>query len=200
MSIFMSNFMELSEWELLLNPIVTLSLNLSQSLSQSQLASLPLNNFILVVYTATLMFTQKASVAKTSLAFILCVFVGYTWVNVLAGWQLYFILSIIYGLTIVSIRQVKVMISCCIMMSFTIYMIFDEALYGADKTMLQEWVGTGKYKTWAWVHYELVTCFIHCLIISASIKWRPQLLRRGMEWLANLVRGVGHSLGLCSCV
>lgn len=193
MSILLSNFMELP-WDQLQSQTVSLHHSLSQNLSKSQLASLPLNNFILVAYTATLMFTQKASVAKTSLAFVLCVFVSYMWINVLAGWQYYLILSMIYALTIVNIRQIKVMISCCIMLSLTVYMIFDEAMYGTDET----WIHVETVQTWAWVHYELVTGFVHCLIISASIKWRPQLLRKGLGWFAGLVRGIRHSLGCCS--
>jgi len=188
----MSNLMELLSWDLLKSLIEILTkLRTSSDLSESYLTALPINNVFLTGYVIALMFTQKASVAKASLAFVCSAFAGYLWMDVLAGWQYYLILTIIYGLTVVSLRQIKVMVSCCIMMSFTIYMIFDEARYGADDT----WIHVKTIKTWAWVHYELVTCFIHCLIISASINWRSQLLRKGMEWLARFVRGIGHSLG-----
>lgn len=190
MSILLTSILESQPWD----QLQSLTENFSQSLkmTSSQTTSLTLNSVILTAYMAVLIFTHKVSVAKTSLAMIACVLIGYTVINLVAGWQYYLLLSIIYGLTIVSVRQLKVMLSCCMMMSFLLFMAWDELRYGTDHT----WMHIKETQTWAWVHYELVTCFIHSLILSASVKWSFKPLKRFMGDLARTFRHICHSLGL----
>ena len=191
MSILLPNLTEMQTWDLLQSLIENFSP--TQMMSKSQTSSVTLNSVVLTAYTAVLILTNKVSLAKAYLALISSVLIGYFFINAITGWQYYLILSLIYGLTIVSIRQIKIMTACCMMMSFTLYMTLDELFYGTDKT----WVHIEELKTWAWVHYELVVGFIHCLIISASVNWNIKPIERGLGWIARFVRGVCHSLG-CS--
>jgi hypothetical protein len=152
--------MELIEWAQAFK-----SLALSQKVTALQ------NVSNIAYFAAYLSMIHIASTRQLRLSFLLliaCVFISNSLIyDLVNGWQLHAIYSIIYLSALPYINKLRVMLALFAIASFNILMAWDAANYAHTETMLYN-------------NYEHVTAFLHGLVILTSANWRKAIARINM--------------------
>ena len=144
--------MELELWE-----VLTKSLERSSVATLSQSVS---NLSYIAAYMAALFVLQTRQLRLSFLCLIGCLLISksilYDLVN---GWQLHVIYSIIYLIAVPYVKQLRVMIALFAMALFNAVMAWDAFNYAHTETYL-------------FTHYQGITALLHLVVIISSSDWR----------------------------
>jgi len=156
------------------------------SLSSLQETAIRWDAVFLAGYLALIVGKATAARLKIVAAFLVCVVVGYSPLyDVLNNVQYYSLLSLIYLTAAKYVSNKKIKYTLVIMTAFEFTMAMDR------------YVNAGT-ATWLYDNFEIITCLIHFLIISSSLKLRPIEWRELMGRLIAAMRGLSHSYCLTS--
>ena len=156
------------------------------NLSSLQEYSVNSNSIIFLFYLLLLIGNITAARLKIVAAFFVCIVVGYSPLyDALSNVQYYSLLSIIYLTAAKYVTNKKIKSTLVIMSLFEFTMAYDR------------YVNPG-IATWLYDSFEEITCLIHALIISSSIKLKPINWRDAMGRLIVAMRGLSHSYCLTS--
>ena len=131
---------------------------------------------VMALYIIILAIKTTAARAKASAAVFLCVGLSYSPLfYILNEVQYYALLSIIYSITAKSITNERAKAACSIMAIFELSMVIDAG------------VANG-YETYLFNNYTNITTLIHCIIISAFVRWDIAVWRDAVERAAGGLR------------
>ncbi len=143
-----------------------------------QSVDVKLSVIYMALYILALIVKATAARAKASAAVFLCVGLSYSPLYyMLNEVQYYALLSIIYSVTANSISNKKAKAACSIMALFELFMVIDSGVAGG-------------YETWLSNNYETITTLIHCIILSAFVRWDVAIWRDNLEGFVSSLRDV----------
>ena len=156
--------------------------------SSYQVESIYLTSVVLLVYLLLIAINPTPAKRKIFYAFFLSMAVGYSPLyDALSNVQFYSLYSIIYLITARFVTNKKIKSTLVIMAIFEFTMAYDR------------YINAG-VATWLYNSFEEITCLIHGLIISSSIRFKPIHLGAILGRLTAALRGISHSQCLTTCL
>lgn len=169
--------MELIEW------VQQIPNHVSRSL-QAPISESVSNISFIAAYLAAIYIASTRQLRLSFLLLIACVFISNSLIyDLVTGWQLHVIYSIIYLSALPYINKLRVMLALFAIASFNILMAWDAANYAYTETML-------------YINYERVTAFLHMLVIGSAANWRKIIIctHNSVDYLRNIGRNFGYFL------
>jgi len=144
-------------------------------------SQLHLTSIVLLVYLLLIAINSTPAKSKVAYAFFLSMAINYSPLyDALSNVQFYSLYSIIYLITARFVTNKKIKSTLVIMAIFEFTMAYDR------------YINAG-VATWLYDSFEEITCLIHLLIISSSIRFKPICLGAILGRLAAALRGISHS-------
>lgn len=151
-------------------------------MSQLQASGVNLNIVIALSYFAITLLNFKASRVYSLLAFLFTAVIAYTAIYAaLPAVQYHALFAIIYLSVTYKVKPVKAKVACCLLGSFQIIMAWDSYI-------------NAQIETFIWLHYEVIVCLLHALIIGSFLERDAERIKRHLERFASFVRNLfGYS-------
>lgn len=144
--------MELLSWVLAFK-----SLALSSAVTISQNGS---NLFYIAAYSLAISAIGTRQLRLSFLCLVACIVTSNSIIyDLVNGWQLHIVYSIIYLIAVPYMDKLKVMAAVFLMASFNCLMAWDAYRYAEVETFL-------------FIHYESITAFLHIVVIATGVDWR----------------------------
>lgn len=167
---------ELLTWAIQLKSHALAAQNQLQSNTNDMALTISVMYFIVVLYH------REASRVYALLAFLFCALIGRTEIyQQLDAVQYHSIFAIIYLLLTYRVKPIKAKVASCMLGTFQTLMAWDS-------------YANAEIETFIWLHYEIIVCVLHALLIGSFIERDVNRIKSSLEALAYFVRDLfGYS-------
>jgi len=156
--------------------VAQLKSHLANSLSSLHVELIDLVGMLLLAYLLLIAIKPTPAKRKVSYAFFLSLAINYSPLyDALSNVQFYSLYSMIYLITAGSVTNKKIKFTLVLMSIFELSMAADRHINAG-------------VATWLYDQFEEITCLIHALIISSSLKLKPIDWRGMARWLSYRIR------------
>lgn len=144
--------------------------------NQLQSESITVNTLIGVFYFIIVLCNNEASRVYSLLVFLFCLLIAYTQIyQQLDEVQYHSIFAIIYLLLTYRVKPIKAKVASCMLGAFQTLMAWDS-------------YANAEIETFIWLHYEIIVCVLHALIIGSFIERDVNRIKSNLEAFASIVR------------